>query len=105
MELLVSQATANESGNLHTSAPPRVIVAFDQLTDEEQRQVLAALERVEREGLGAAERDLTRLGGALPLYALRAAPSVVVILRAESGQAVEVWDIIQPATLEGFARA
>ncbi len=37
MELLVSQATANESGNLHTSAPPRVIVAFDQLTDEEQR--------------------------------------------------------------------
>ncbi len=48
---------------------------------------------------------MTRLGGALPLYALRAAPTVVVILQAELGRAVEVRDIVQPATLESFAHA
>ncbi len=55
--------------------------------------------------LGAAGLDVTRLGGSLPLYALRAAPNVIVILHAEPGQAVEVWDIAQPATLDSFAHA
>ncbi len=105
MELPVNLASADGRDRLRVDVPPRVIIAFDQLTDEERRHVLGALGRIDHEGLGAPGLDVTRLGGALPLYALRATPDVVVILRGESGHAVEVWDIVQPATLEGFAHA
>ena len=98
---------SHSDGDAHLRAdvPLGVIIAVDQLTDEERRHVLRALERIERDGLSAAGLDVTRLGGSLPLYALRAAPNVVVILHAQPGHAVEVWDIAQPATLESFAHA
>ncbi len=105
MELPISHAGSDEDARLRADVPLRVIIAFDQLTDEERQHVLGALERIKRDGLSAPGLDVTRLGGLLPLYALRAAPNVVVILHAGPGQAVEVRDIAQPATLEGFARA
>ncbi len=105
MERPIGHVEADGSARLRADVPLRVIIAFDQLTDEERRHVLGALERIEREGLSATGLDVTRLGGALPLYALRAAPNVVVILQAELGRAVEVRDIVQPATLESFAHA
>lgn len=103
MELPINHV--GEGGHLRADVPLRVIIAFDQLTDEERGHVLGALERIGRDGLGAPGLDVTRLGGPLPLYALRAAPDVIVILHAEPGQAVKVWDIAQPATLESFAHA
>jgi len=79
MELPIGPVEADGSARLRADVPLRVIIAFDQLTDEERRHVLGALERIEREGLSARGLDVTRLGGALPLYALRAAPTVVGI--------------------------
>jgi len=38
-------------------------------------------------------------------YAPFVVPPLVVILHAELGRAVEVCDIVQPATLESFAHA
>lgn len=105
MELPISHSDSDGDTRLRADVPLSVMIAFDQLTDEERRHVLGALERIEREGLSARGLDVTRLGGALPLYALRAAPTVVVILHAELGRAVEVCDIVQPATLESFAHA
>ncbi len=105
MELPISHANSGGAARLRADVPLRVIIAFDQLTNEERQRVLGALERIERDGLGVPGLDVTRLGRGLPLYTLHAAPDVVVILHAEPGQAVEVRDIVQPATLESFARA
>lgn len=105
MELPISHAGADGGGRLRADVPLRVIIAFDQLTDEERQCVLEALGRIDREGLDAPGLDVTRLGGPPSLYALRAVSEVIVILHAEPGQAVEVSDIAQPATLESFAHA
>ncbi len=105
MELPISHSDVDGDVRLRADVPLSVMIAFDQLTDEEQRRVLEALGRIERDGLSAVGLDVTRLGGTAPLYALRAALAVVVILHAEPGQAVEVWDIVQPATLDSFAHA
>jgi len=54
MELPIGPVEADGSARLRADVPLlRVIIAFDQLTDEERRHVLGALERIEREGLSA----------------------------------------------------
>ena len=47
----------------------------------------------------------TRLEGPEPLYVLRPAPGVRVLVRAGAGGLVEVLDIIRPAALRNFAHA
>ena len=81
----------------------RAAIAFDQLKEDEKQSVLAVLGTIEREGVDASGLDVTKRGGPPPLYFLRAAPDVIVILRAEPGQPIEARDIVQPATLESFA--
>ena len=49
--------------------------------------------------------DGARLPLPEPLYALRAAPDVLVIVRREPGASVEVEDIVRPAALRNFAHA
>jgi hypothetical protein len=69
--------------------------------------VTAALRTLERDGLSASTAPLgiVRLAGSEPLYALRAAPEVRMIVRAEPGAAIEVVDIMRPAALRNFAHA
>lgn len=105
MELPINRQPTTGDHRLHADVPTRVTVAFDQLTDAERDKVLEALRQVEREGLTGSGLDIMRLGGPTALYALRVAPTIIVILRAEPGHAVEVRDIVQPATLENFAHA
>jgi hypothetical protein len=105
MELPIHRQPTTEAHRLPANVPIRVTVAFDQLTDAERDKVLEALGRIERAGLEGSGVDLTRLGGPTALYALRVTPTIIVIVRAEPGQAVEVRDIVQPATLENFAHA
>jgi hypothetical protein len=107
MELPVSPHDENGHARVRTEYPPRVVIAFDQLTVEEQRQVTAALSTLDRDGLAGsiAALGIVRLAGAEPLYALRAAPEVWMIMRAEPGAAIEVVDIMRPAALRNFAHA
>ena len=48
---------------------------------------------------------IMRLAGPEPLYSLRAAPEVRVIVRAEPGAPIQVVDIVRPAALRNFAHA
>jgi len=107
LELPINHQGTGESVQLRPDMPLHVIIAFDQLTVDEQRAVLMALETLERDGLSgaAASLNLTRLAGARSLYSLPAAPDVRVLIRAEPDAPVEVVDIIRPAALRGFAYA
>ena len=78
----------------------QVLVAFDRLTSDEQARVVASVQAFERREAGS-----VRLPGAEPLYVLHAAPEVLVIVRKEPGAAVEVEDIVRPATLRNLAYA
>jgi len=104
MEHQIRQPGADARSQLYTTFN-RAAIAFDQLQEDEKQRVLDALGRVEREGVDAPGLDVTKRGGPPPLYFLRAAPNVIVILRAEPGQPIEVRDIVQPATLESFAHS
>ncbi len=100
----VRQLGAETSDQLYDTSN-RAAIAFDQLKEDEKQSVLDALGRIEREGVDASGLDVMKRGGPPPLYFLHAAPDVIVILRAEPGQAIEVRDIVQPATLESFAHS
>ncbi len=51
MELPISHSDSDGDTRLRADVPLSVMIAFDQLTDEERRHVLGALERIERDGL------------------------------------------------------
>lgn len=107
MELPVIEHGENGHKRLRADVPQRVIIAFDQLTEEERSKVLAALRTLERDGLQTPSGALAikRLAGPEPLYSLRAAPEVRVIVRAEPGAPIDVVDIVRPAALRNFAHA
>lgn len=107
MELVSNPDGEDGPERLGADVPLRVVIAFDQLTDDEKRAVLAALRILEREGLQAtsASVDMQRLAGSEQLYALRAAPDVRVLVRAPMNGHIEVVDIIRPAALRNFAHA
>ncbi len=104
MEHPIKQPGMDARSQLYTTSN-RAAIAFDQLKEDEKQRVLDVLGRIEREGVDAPGLDVTKRGGLPPLYFLRAAPDVIVILRAEPGQPIEVRDIVQPATLESFAHS
>ena len=107
MELPVSRHSTDGDMRLRADVPQRVIIAFDQLTEGEKSAVLAALHTLARDGLQAPSGTpaITRLAGPEPLYALRAAPEVRVIVRAEPCAPIDVVDIVRPAALRHFAHA
>ncbi len=107
LELPINQEGADEPTQLRADVPLRVIIAFDQLTDDEKRAVLGALHTLQRGGLQGASAPLgmRRLTGPEPLYSFRAAPEVQIIVRAEPDAAVEIMDIVRPAALRHFAHA
>ena len=82
------------------------MIAFDQPADAEKAAVLASLQLLERDSshlLSTAQA--TRLERSEPLYVLRPAPDVRVLVRAGAGRLVEVLDIIRPSALRNFAHA
>lgn len=105
MELTIGRQERDGFRRLRADVPNRVVVAFDQLTGDEQQSVLDTIEKIERVGLDTTQLDAQRLGGPTPLYAIRTAPDVIVIIQVEQDGPVEVRDIVQPATLESFAHA
>jgi hypothetical protein len=107
MELPVTRHTTDGDRRLRADVPQRVIIAFDQLTDEEKSAVLAALHALAHDGLQTPSGTpaMTRLAGPEPLYSLRAAPEVRVIVRAEPGAPIDVVDTVRPAALRHFAHA
>lgn len=100
MEALQNQRRDNGHQPLVAELPGQVIVALDHLTGEEREGVLDAVHAFARN-----EKDGARLPLPEPLYVLRAAPEVLVIVRRESGAPVEVEDIVRPAALRNFAHA
>jgi hypothetical protein len=107
MELRDREYTGNSDLQLPADAPPRVVIAFDQLTDSEKVAVLAALQALGRNGSQALSpaAGALRLDGLEPLYVLRPAPDVRMIVRAVEGTPIEVMDIVRPAALRNFAHA
>jgi len=107
MKLRDRAHTGTSDRQLPQEVPPRVAIAFDQLTDTEQAAVLAALQALERDGAQALSpaAGALRLEGPEPLYVLRPAPDVRVIVRAGAEPPIEVMDIVRPAALRNFAHA
>lgn len=95
------QTDRREHRNLVADLPGQVIVALDHLTPDERAGVFAALE-----AFAHGEWDGTRVPGAEPLYALRAAPEVVVFVRREQPDSpVTAVDILRPAALRMLGHA
>ncbi len=84
-------------------SPLRVVIAYDQLTSEEQGRVRATLQELDRKGPNT-DADIQRLASSDPLYALNATPDITVIVRIEPGAPVEVMDIVRTETLRNFAK-
>jgi hypothetical protein len=105
MELRDRAHAGNNDRQLPPDVPPRVLIAFDQLAEEEQAAVLAALQALERDRVQALSpaAGTLRLEGTEPLYVLRPTADVRVIVRA--GTPIEVMDIVRPAALRNFAHA
>lgn len=101
MEAQQNHRRENEQSNAVASLPGQVLVALDHLTPDEHTGVIAAVDAFAR-----GERDGTRVPGAEPLYALRAAPEVVVFVRREQPDApVTAVDILRPAALRMLGHA
>jgi hypothetical protein len=79
-------------------------IAYDQLTPNEQRQIRDALESLTSTGLlkAAASLEVTPLRGPEPLYAIRPAPTLLVVVRATPGTPLEVVDILRPAMFDNL---
>ncbi len=107
LELPIGREGAGAPEWLRADVPLRVVIAFDQLTDDEKGAVLGALRVLQRAGLQGASAPLgmQRLAGSDPLYSFRAAPDVQMIVRAEQNAPVEIVDIVRPAALRNFAHA
>lgn len=95
MEAIQRDRREDGHESLITELPGQVLVALDHLTPEEREGVFAAVRAFAR-----GEMDGTRIPGPEPLYALRAAPEVLVFVRREQPAApVEAVDIMRPAAL------
>jgi len=96
------QYRPREDGHNRTVAnfSNQVVVALDHLTNTAREGVYTTVEAFARH-----EEDGDRLPLPEPLYVLRAAPEVLVIVRWEPGAPVEVEDIVRPAALRNFAHA
>jgi len=80
------------TGSCHQMPPPRAKIAFDQLADAEKAAVLASLQLLKRDGLHSlSTAQATRLEGLEPLYVLRPAPDVRVLVRAGAGARSRCW--------------
>ena len=100
MDAIASQPQGAEVTDLVAELPGRVIVALDHLTKEEQSLVHAAAQAFARHELAGA-----RLPAPEPLFLVRAAPHVLLIVRQEPGVPVVVEDIVRPATWHTLAHA
>ena len=100
MDAVQSRSRENGHERLVADLPGQVLVALDHLTREEKEDVFAALEAFAR-----GEVEGARVPGAEPLYALRAAPEVLVFVRKEPGAPVEAVDIMRPAALRTLGHA
>ncbi len=89
---------------ISANSPLRVVIAYDQLTPEEQGCVRATLQELDRKGLST-DAGIQRLASPDPLYALNATPDITVIVRMEPGSPVEVMDIVRTETLHNLANA
>jgi hypothetical protein len=106
MDLPDSTLLRNGAQRLPLDIPPRAMIAFDQLTGGEKDAVLAALQVLERTSTPApSTADATRLSGSEPLYLLRPAPNVRVIVRAGAGEPIEVLHIVRSSPLRNRAPA
>jgi hypothetical protein len=81
----------------------RALAAFNQLTDDEQTQVLATLAALlDAPAVQWPAAQATRLPGAVPLYLVRVNDSLRIIVRVDDGQEPEVVDIVRHETLQFF---
>src|SRR5689334_7873860 len=101
MEAILPQSQADEDPQFIAALPAHVVAALDHVTPAERRGVRAAVEAFTRH-----EEEGAAIPGPEPLFVLWAAPEVRVIVRREDpAAAVEVEDIVRPATLRTFAHA
>ena len=107
MQLPFDQQTPDDTTSIKLEVPNRVLIAFDQLSQDERTKVIDALRSLARYGLSNAPVGLNvqRLAGTEPLYAVRATPDLCVIVRYEDDGPIEVVDILRPAALRNFANA
>jgi hypothetical protein len=104
MAIRQEQVREDQHERALADAPLRVIIAYNQLTPDEQGQVRAALQAIDHKE-PSAHVGMRRLAGPDPLYALNATPDVTVIVNMEPGAPVEVMDIVRLETLRNFAHA
>jgi hypothetical protein len=106
MSLLDTTNGTNHNRQLPPDAPLRAIIAFDQLTGDEQDAVLTVLSALEHRGSRAlSDAGATRLAGTEPFYVLRPSPDVRVLVRVGEGESILVMDIVRPEALRNFAHA
>jgi hypothetical protein len=100
VEAPAGQPYRDGSAHLVGDLPGRVIVALDHLTAKERAAVYDTAQAFARQ-----EIDGTRLPDAEPLFILRAAPDVLILVRREPGMPVTLEDIVRPATWQNLAHA
>jgi len=100
MEALYSGTRENEHDHAIADLPGQVLVALDHLTQDEREGVFRAVRAFAHGELAG-----SRVPGTEPLYALRAAPEVLVFVRHEQGGPVEPVDIMRPAALRTLGHA
>ncbi len=107
MQLPFDQPAPDDTISIKLEVPNRVLIAFDQLSQDEQAKVINVLRSLARYGLSNAPvgLDVQRLAGTEPLYAVRATPDLRVIVRVAGDAPIEVVDILRPAALRNFANA
>src|SRR5690348_7105014 len=100
IEATASQPYDDRVDRLVAELHGRVIVALDHLTEAERVAVRAAVQAFARQ-----QMEGKRLPDPEPLFLLRAAPEVLVIVRREPGLPVVVEDVVRPATWRRLADA
>ncbi len=94
MEALHNGTRENEHDHAIADLPGQVLVALDHLTRDEREGVFRAVRAFAR-----GELEASRVPGMEPLYALRAAPDVLVFVRKTPGEPIEPVDIMRLAAL------
>ncbi len=101
MEAVAWQPRDEENTRMVDGLPIHVIAALDRVTPTERDGVLTAISDFSRhaqEGIAIPDTE--------SLYLLWAAPELrVIVRRTDPNGAVEVEDVVQPATLRAFAAA
>jgi len=94
MEVLHKDVMGNGHEDALADLPGQVLVALDHVSGEEKEGVFAAVRAFARGDIQG-----SRVPGVEPLYALRAAPDLLVFVRKEPEGPVEPVDIMRPAAL------